>query len=235
MQRFWQRATVGGGPEGLQVLLDGKPIRLPGGAPLRLDRPQLAEAIAAEWQRAGAAPGGEMSFSDVPLTRLAGTAQERIAPDPAGTVAALVRYGESDLLCYRAEEPAALAERQAHAWQPWLDWATAELGAALRVTRGITFVPQDAAALAALRRAVAAQPPLALAALGVVVPALGSLVLGLALARQRLAAAEALALASIEEGFQEEIWGIDAEALARRAAIAGEVATAARLFELARR
>jgi chaperone required for assembly of F1-ATPase len=235
MRRFWDTARIEPRSDGFRVLLDGKPMRLPGGAPLRVDRPALAEALAAEWQQAGGEKGGEMGFDDLPLTRLVGTAQARIAADPACAIDALARYGESDLLCYRAEGPVALVERQDHAWQPWLDWARMRLGAALRVTTGIVYVPQDQEALAALRRALAGHDPLALAALGVAVPALGSLVLGLALARCALSAAEAMALATLDETFQEELWGSDAEALARRAAISAEVANAARLLELARR
>src|SRR5579883_2955565 len=103
-------------------------MRLPGGPVLTVGPPALAHAIAAEWNAAGGARGGEMSFQDTPLTRLAGTAQERIAPNPDPTIDAIARYGESDLLCYRAEAPAELVQRQAQAWQPWLDWVAREHG-----------------------------------------------------------------------------------------------------------
>src|SRR6185436_2674186 len=107
-------------------------MHLPGGAVLRVDAEPLARAIAEEWQVAGTAAGGEMSFEDTPLTRLAGTAQQRIAPDTAPTVDAIARYAESDLLCYRAEGPEKLVERQAREWQPWLDWVAAKYDAPLR-------------------------------------------------------------------------------------------------------
>jgi chaperone required for assembly of F1-ATPase len=175
-----------------------------------------------------------MSFDDVQLTRLAGTAQERIAPDPAPTVAALARYAEADLLCYRAEWPRALAERQAALWQPWLDWAVHDLGADLRVTGGVVHVPQPPEALAAMAHAVAAQTPAALAGLGIIVPAMGSLVLGLAVAHGRLGAAEAHGLAALDELYQESEWGEDRDAMIRRAHVGREIATAARFMELLR-
>lgn len=236
MKRFWDSATVVA-PEaegaGYGVGLDGRPVRLPGGTPLRVPTAPLAEAIAEEWSRAAAgAKGGEMTFAEVPLTRLAGTAIERLAPDPGPTVAALAKYGESDLLCYRAEEPH-LAAEQAAAWQPLLDWAALQLDAPLRSTTGLMPVAQDPAALAALRRAVAAHGAFDLAALGVLVPVLGSLVLGLAVARGRLSPEEAYRLATLDETFQERLWGVDAEALARRERMAAEVALAARLVALA--
>jgi chaperone required for assembly of F1-ATPase len=233
LKRFWDKAAATEAEGGFGVTLDGRPVRLPSGAPLRLANRALAEAVAAEWQAAGGAKGEDFSHEDVPLTRLVGTAEERIAPDPAATVAALAKYGETDLLCYRADDRR-LAERQAEAWDPLLAWAAQVLDAPLRVTHGIMPVAQDGQALAALARAVAARPPLEIAALGVAIPALGSLVLGLALAAGRLDAEAAQALATVDERFQEEFWGTDPESEQRRARAAADVALAARLLDLAR-
>jgi chaperone required for assembly of F1-ATPase len=138
------------------------------------------------------------------------------------------------LLCYRADQPAELVRRQATLWQPWLDWADARLGARLRVTEGVVHVPQPPQALAALAARVASHDALALAALGVAVPALGSLVLGLALADGSLTAAAAHLLATLDETFQEEYWGAEAEAVARRRRIGDDVAAAGRVLELLR-
>ncbi|SDC80699.1 ATP12 family chaperone protein [Belnapia rosea] len=234
MKRFWNSAATSEQPGGFGVVLDGRPVRLPGGAPLVVDRAPLAEAIAGEWSAAGGgAKGGEMSMNDMPLTRLVGTAQERIAPDPSAMVEGLARYAESDLLCYRAEDPQ-LAARQALEWQPLLDWAALQHDAPLRVTEGIMPIPQEGTAVAALRAAIATRNALELAALGVLVPALGSLVLGLAVVEGRLEAAEAHRLAILDETYQEEFWGLDAEAAERRARIAEDIAVVARLLALAR-
>ena len=234
MKRFWTEATAAPAPEGTghAILLDGKPLRLPGGAVLRVGPAALAQAIAGEWQAAGGGKGGEMSFADTPLTRLAGTAQERIAPDPAPSVAAIAAYGAHDLLCYRAETPETLVRHQHEAWQPWLDWAARQLDAPLLVRAGIAPIAQPESSLSALRRAVAARDALALAALGLAVPALGSLVLGLALAEGALDAADAHRLGALEELHQAALWGEDAQAAARRAAVAADVALAARLLRL---
>jgi chaperone required for assembly of F1-ATPase len=234
MKRFWEHAVCVPADDGFSVLLDGKPVRLPGGAPLILPTPALAEAVAAEWQAAGGAKGGEMSYADLPLTRLAGTAQERIAPDPEPVAVELSQYGQSDLLCYRAPHPPALAELQAQAWQPWLDWAAETHKAPLRVTAGITHVPQDAESLAALAGTLSTRTPHALAALGVAVPVLGSLVLGLAVADGALDGAEAYALSQIDETYQAQLWGRDSEAELKRSRDAADIAHAARLLALLR-
>jgi chaperone required for assembly of F1-ATPase len=234
MKRFWDHAVAVTRPEGGHaVLLDGRPLRLPGGAPLATRSAPLAEAIAAEWQAAGERKGGEMTMEQVPLTRLLGTAQERVAADPAPVIEGLARYAETDLLCYRGDDPR-LAALQAREWQPLLDWAAAAHGAPLTVTAGLMPVAQPPASLAALRAAVAAHAAEELAALGLAVPALGSLVLGLALSAGRLAAAEAHRLAVLDETFQEERWGADEQALARRARMAADVALAERFLALLR-
>jgi chaperone required for assembly of F1-ATPase len=234
MKRFWDEAAIQAETGGYSIRLDGRPMRLPGGAVLTVRSLALARAIADEWQRAGGARGGEMSFEHTPLTRVAGTAQERIAPNPDPTVDAIARYGESDLLCYRADAPPALVERQAAHWQPWLDWVAREHGATLRVTTGISYIKQHHDSIDALRRVVAAQGPYVLAGLGIAVPALGSLVLGLALAQGALDAGSAADLGALDELFQAELWGEDEEAAKRRAAVRADIALAGRFMALSR-
>ena len=234
MKRFWETVQVARDGDEHQILLDGKPIHLPNGGVLRIGPAALAEACAEEWRLAGGAKGGDMSFVDTPLTRIAGTARERIARDMVTSANAVARYGESDLLCYRAGSPDALAERQARLWQPWLDWASRTLDAPLRVTAGVGYQRQHHDSISALRRAVGRYDAYILSGLGVAVPSLGSLVLGLALAEGHLTAADAHALGSLEELFQAEQWGEDDEAAKRRLSVAEDVAVADRFMRLVR-
>lgn len=234
MKRFWDNVTLSRVEGGFTILLDGKPMNLPTGTRLIVGPHPMAEAIATEWREAGGGKGGEMSFSDTPLTRLAGTAQERITPDPLPTIDAIARYGETDLLCYRAPSPRPLVARQMREWQPWLDWAALTYDAPLRVGEGIGYVSQHKDSIAALRRAVAELDVHALAGLGIAVPALGSLVLGLALAAGALDAAKAHELGALEELFEVEQWGEDHEGLARRQSVARDIVLAERFIRLSR-
>ena len=207
-------------------------MRLPGGGELRLPQEPLAHAIAAEWRGAGQRKNGEVAMDDLPLTQLAATALHRIAPAPAATAAAIAKYGEADCLCYRVEHPPELALRQNEAWQPWLDWTAETFGARLAVTTSIEAVPQPAQALHALAAAVNAHDSWQLAGLGILVPAYGSLVLGLAVARGALTAEAALRLSLLEDLHEEELWGADDLSVARRARMARDVADAARFMRL---
>ncbi|MEJ0049443.1 MAG: ATP12 family protein [Rhodospirillales bacterium] len=233
MKRFWQSANVTEQNGHYTIELDGRPMRLPNGPALRLRQKPLADAIAAEWQQAGGAVGGEMDFAAVPLTRLAGTAQDRVAPDSTPTAEALARYAEADALCYRAAQPQSLVIRQHHGWQPWLDWAAEAHGARLLTTNGLLHIPQPPEAVAALRGATHALDAFQLAGLAILVPAYGSLVLGLAVAAGRLAASEAHALSVLDELYQEQFWGADPDAAARRASVLRDTEDAARFMALA--
>jgi chaperone required for assembly of F1-ATPase len=234
VKRFWDTAAAERTDHGHRILLDGKPMRLPSGVPLVVASERLAVAIGQEWQDAGGGKGGEMSFKDTPLTRLAGTALERIAPHSAPTIDAIARYGETDLLCYRAESPQKLVQRQHQQWQPWLDWAAQTYDAPLRIVTGVGYMKQHHDSIAALRRAVAMLDTDALAALGIAVPALGSLVLGLALAAGEMDAQTAYTLGALDELFQAEQWGEDDEAADRRAGMLADVVLAARYIDLTR-
>lgn len=233
MKRFWDEARIAAAEGGLTVLLDGRPVRLPGGGALRVERPALAQALADEWQAAGGAKGQEFRADEIALTRLVGTAQEKVAPDPGPLVQGIAEYAAADLLCYRAED-ARLAAIEALEWDPWLDWSATTLGAPLLTTTGILHVTQPTISRTALGHAVAALDPYELTALANLAPPLGSLVLGMAVVRGVLEAAEAHRLSLVDELFQEELWGQDPEALARRGKIADEIGLAERMLWLAR-
>lgn len=230
MKRFYQVAAASAGPDGFDVMLDGRPVRTPFGRPLAVADEALAQALAAEWQ----AQERTIVPATMPLTGLVNTAIDRIAAKRDEVIDGIVAFGRTDLLCYRAGEPEDLAARQAALWQPLLDWAEARWGARLVTTEGIVPVAQPEEALAALRAVAASYDDLGLAALGAAVAALGSLILGLALAEGRLSAAEAFAAAQLDETFQNERWGEDAEAVARREGLRREVEAAGRLFALHR-
>ena len=210
------------------VALDGKALATPGGQPLLLPQRALAEAVAAEWR----AQGEQLDAGTMPLTRLASSAIDVVAPHRAAVIERTAAYAATDLLCYRAHGPAILASRQEAGWQPLVDWVERHYGAPLRVTAGIVAIAQPAASLAVLRRAVEAADPWRLTALAAATAACGSLVLGLALAEGEIDAAAATALSLLDESYQSERWGEDPEALKRRAALSAEIAAAARFLAL---
>ncbi len=214
VKRFYKVAEVGEEADGRYALtLDGRRARTPGRNALAARSRAVMQAVAEEWARQGEA----LDPADMPLTRLLNSAIDGVAKAMDETRAEIVRYAGSDLLCYRAESPEALAERQRAAYDPVLDWAAEVLGARFVLAAGVIHVEQPPDPLAAVRAAVAAvDDPVALAGLSVVTTLTGSAVLALAVARGRLTAAEAWRIAHVDEDFQIEKWGEDAEAARRR-------------------
>lgn len=230
MKRFYKEAQIVGTDDGFIVQLDGKTLQTPAKHELRVPSRALAEAIAAEWQ------GQSVTVNPIslPLTRLVSTAIDRVAARRAEVVAEIAKYAGTDLLCYRAEEPPELVERQRRTWQPLLDWAAERYDAALAVTAGITPLPQAPAALAAIERAVSEHDAMLLVALHLATAACGSVVMGLALVSGKLSPEEAFFAAQLDETYQIEKWGEDAEQTQRRAAVKDDVALAARFAALLR-
>ncbi len=225
MKRFYERASVGADN---QVLLDGRPVRTPGRAPLALPGASLAEAIADEWQ----AQGETIDPRSMPLTGLANAAIDRIAPAKAAFAAGLAAYGESDLLCYRAEGPAPLVARQTEAWDPLLAWARDRYDVVLAVTSGIVHKAQPPETVARLAAAVEARDHFELAGLSPLVTISGSLVVALALAEGATGLGAAWAAASLDEQWQAEQWGEDEEAVRALAGRRADFAAAARFLSL---
>ncbi|MBD1204591.1 MAG: ATPase [Rhodobacteraceae bacterium] len=209
-KRFWQAAQAEPCEGGFTVRLDGRGVKTPAKAPLVVPTLAMAQAIAAEWE----AQQGAVRPETMPVTRAANSALDKVVPQRAEVVALLAAYGGSDLLCYRAAGPEALAERQAAGWDPLLDWAAESFGARLAVTRGVMPVAQDPAGLARLEAEVAGLSVFRLAGFHDLVAISGSLVLALAVIRGRLGAEEAWHLSRIDEAWQVEQWGEDEEAAA---------------------
>jgi chaperone required for assembly of F1-ATPase len=226
MKRFYKAATVEGG----EVLLDRRPVRTPARRALALPNEALGAAIAAEWN----AQGDVVRPRTMPLTGLANAAIDRVAPDKEAFARGLAHYGESDLLCYRAEGPASLVARQAAVWDPILAWARRRFDVDFEVTSGVIHRPQPANTIAQLAQAVLALDPFALAALAPLVTISGSLVVALALLEEAIDLETAWAAATLDEAWQAEHWGEDAEATARLAARREEFEAAERFLRLLR-
>ncbi|WP_267395037.1 MULTISPECIES: ATP12 family protein [unclassified Sphingomonas] len=202
MKRFWTDVGI---DEARVVTLNGRPVRTPGRVPLALPTAALAEAVAAEWR----AVPETIDPRRMPLTGLANAAIDRIGPDPASFAAGLARYGESDLLCYRADGPDDLVARQAATWDPPLAWARARYDVHLELATGIIHRAQPAATIRRLGDAVAALDAFTLAGLSPLVTISGSLILGLALVERAMEPADIWAAANLDEDWQAERWGHD--------------------------
>lgn len=208
LKRFWRTAAAVSRGGGWAIELDGKPLRTPARQPLIVPSQALASAIVEEWQ----AVGERVDPRAMPLTGLANAAIDRVAHDRARFAEGLARYAEGDLACYRAEGPSELVRRQCDDWDMLLGWARRRFDVDFRTTSGIIHVAQPQATVHRLGHAVAALDAFRLAALSPLVTIGGSLVAALAIADGAIAPAEAWRAVSIDERWQIEQWGSDADA-----------------------
>lgn len=232
IRRFYTDVTLGEVQGGWQVLLDGRGLKTVGGAAQVVPTETLGDAMAAEWRQ----QGEKIDPASLPLRDIADYAIDVVAADPATITDGLIGYGETDTLCYRADPEAPLHARQQELWEPLL--ARFETQAGIRLVRvsGVLHHPQPPASLAVLRARLIALNPFALAGVDAMTRLAASLVTALA-ALEATCADEPLALwqaVCLEEEWQAELWGRDAEAEERRARRESDFLRACRFARLAR-
>lgn len=230
MKRFWKLAEAVDAAAGYGIGLDGRPVKTPARAALVVPAKLLAEAIAAEWNERGE----DVDPRGMPLTGLANGAIDRIAPDKANYAAGIASYGETDLVCYRAEGPETLVQWQAESWDALLAWARRRYDVDFNCQTGIMHVPQPAETVRKLAHAVAALDAFELAGLSPLVTIGGSLVAGLAVLEEMMPAEAAWEAVSLDDRWQLEQWGDDPEARKALDARRRDFLAAARFLQLLR-
>ena len=227
MKRFWKDAAVVE-ESGFGIALDGRRVKTPARADFVIPTGELAEAIATEWRECGEA----VDPRAMPLTGLANAAIDRVGPDPDAFGALLAKYGESDLLCYRADSPPELIRQQEESWDSLLAWARRRYDVDFCTTASTIWQPQPQATVERLAHAVAALDSFRLAGLSPLVTIGGSLVAALAVLDGAIEADEAWQAVSLDERWHMEKWGSDPEAEAGLENRRGEFMVAAKFLEL---
>ena len=224
-RRFYARAGVESAGNGFCITVDDRPIRTPARNLLAAPSRALAQALAAEWT-------GQGEFIDpakMPLTRLANTIIDGVSKEVPEVAREVEKYLATDLVFYRADQPEALAQRQAAAWDPVLEWADRSMGARFALGNGLIHVVQPLEAIAAVRPAIPGDP-WRLGAVHSITTITGSALIALAVAEGAMALDRAWSAANVDEDWNMEFWGEDALALEHRAARFAEMEAAARVL-----
>ncbi len=209
-RRFWSQVTVEAAEGGHILRLDGRELRTPAKASLFLPTRALADMVAQEWR----AQEGTIRPDTMPATRAANAAVDKVRGQAAEVADLIAAYGATDLLCYRADAPAALIAQQAAAWDPLLDWSARRFGIRWEVTTGVMPLTQPQLTLDVLSAHVASFGAFELTALHDLVAMSGSLVIGLAATEGQAEPEELWRVSRIDEDWQISQWGADEEAAA---------------------
>ena len=228
-KRFWKNADVVSVEGGFSVTLDGRSVKTPAKNLLTLPTKAMAEAVAAEWQ----AQEEKIDPATMPVTRTANAALDKVVPQHGEVADMLAEYGDSDLLCYRADSPSELVDLQSAHWDGLLEWAAEALGVRLHTRTGIMHKPQDADALAALSARVHALDSFELAAFHDLVSLSGSLIIGFAATLDARAPSDLWDVSRVDENYQADQWGRDDDAEELAARKRDSFLHAKRMFDLA--
>lgn len=227
-KRFYSAVSVGERDGGHAILLDGKPVKTPGRMTLVLPTLGVAQLVADEF----AAQDKEIDPVRMPVMRIANSAVDGVANDTVSVAEDIVKFSGTDLLFYRAASPMALVERQAAAWDPVLDWVRRDIGARFFLAEGVMHVAQPDESIEAVRRHLGARTdPLRLAAMHVMTTLTGSALLALSVEAGALDADAAWTAAHVDEDWNIDQWGADADAEQRRAFRKVDMMAAARLLK----
>jgi len=214
-RRFYKKVSLLTADNGCTITLDDKPVKTPGGNLLIVSGERIGKLIVEEWQ-------GQEEFIEplsMPITRLVNAAIDGVSVGSEAVKEDIVRFAGSDLLCYRAENPVELVERQASNWDPLLVWVNTCLDAGFLVQRGIVHIDQPPATIAAFSAHVKMiDDPARLAALHSITALCGSAIIAIAIYNRQISANDAWKAAHVDEDWQVSQWGEDEESSAFRSA-----------------
>lgn len=226
-KRFWKEASIAADDNGFRIELDGRPVRTPAKTLVVVPTRAMAAEIAAEWD----AQVEQINPESMPMTRSANAALDKVSKQFDEVAAMLSAYGGSDLLCYRADHPEKLVERQAKSWDPLLDWLHGRFGVRLALQAGVMPVAQDENGQRILHERVAQFTPFEMAAFHDLVSLSGSLVIALAVIEGEVSPEDGWNLSRVDEMWQEEQWGEDDEATALANRKKSEFLMAAKIWD----
>lgn len=228
MKRFWKVVNAVQSDAGWGVELDGKPLRTPARDPLVVPTEALANGIAEEW----CSVESEIDPRSMSLTGLANAAIDRIGSNKEAFAGELARYAEADLACYRAEGPRSLVDLQTERWGALLGWGRRRFDIDFETTCGIVHVHQPVATVDRLAHAISTLDSFQLAGLSPLVRIGGSVLAALGVLEHAFSPEWAWEAVTLDDRWQLEQWGSDAEAEAALADRRRDFFAAARFLQL---
>ncbi|RGP39958.1 ATP synthase mitochondrial F1 complex assembly factor [Altererythrobacter insulae] len=214
MKRFYEKVDVTEVADGgWQVTLDGRGLKTVKGTPQIVPTRALAQELAREWSD----QGEDMEASHFVHRDQTDFAIDIVALDRGAAIDQMIKYAETDTLCYRADPDDALFARQQSKWEPLL--AKVEQSHGLKFTRvsGIMHREQPEATMANLRKQLQEKDAFTLAGMQTMAALSASMCVPLLALEDDAEPISLWRAASLEEEWQADLWGRDPQAEERRA------------------
>jgi chaperone required for assembly of F1-ATPase len=201
------------------VLVNDEPLGTPKGHPVRVLSWELANAMADELMAAGA-----LDLQRLTLYSLYATQRDFIVDRIDATIGAILQHLPGDFVLHPDADPA-LAAKQLAAWMPLLAFLR-DIGPEVPMARPLQEVQIPWQLLEALRSQLVAMSPAQLTVVLQAVTNLGSVVLGIFLARQAIEVDDAVAMLTVtashlaggsrEAQEQQELFAAEMRQMVRR-------------------
>ena len=206
-KRFWETVSTVcvDGASLYKVYLDKRLLNSPNKKPLILPTKEMADHVVFEWE----SQGDKVDPLTMPYTRSANSSIDKVAPQTDEIRKLVTDYGDSDLICYRADKPKELVRRQEKIWSNLVLWSASDLNAPLNIFEGVVYEPQPSQSILEFEKQVSNLNTFQLCALYDLVTISGSLVLSLAVIKNFLNLDNAWSACQVDEDWQQENWGID--------------------------
>ena len=227
-KRLYKDVSVIDINEGYGIALDGVILKTPAASVLYTECLPLIEEVAMEWKSQRI----EIDIQSLPLFRFLVSSIDEVGPKREEVNRKTLQFGATDLLCYRAEDPPELKNRQEKKWQPIINWVEEEFNISFIVTNGISPITQSPESLSAMGDDLAMLTDLEMTGVSSFVMATGSLIVGLALKAEVITPDTAADISILDEVYQMERWGKDKNVTDRHDQIRKEISLAYRLFRI---
>lgn len=139
MKRFYKEVSYGSEQEGWPILLDGKAAKTPAGNLITCPTEKVAQAICREWDE----QDDHIRPNNMPLSQIQITKIDFVEGRQEEVIEKILETINTDLLLYRAKNPAELHEKQKEIWDQWLDWMTSQFMVYFETTTELKVVEQE--------------------------------------------------------------------------------------------
>jgi len=212
-KRFYKQVSVEARDGKFAVLLDGKNIKTPGKVNVAVPCEELANLMVKEWD----AQDKEIDPATMPLTRLVNTIVERGDETLGAVKAEIVKFAGNDLLVYRAESQQELVDQQTKFWGGALEAFSKRYDVSFNVITGVMHQDQPAEVQVRVGEIIAPYDEFVAFSIMSITSITGSAILGVGLNEGLFTPEQVLETAYVDEDYQAQQWGEDAEATRMRA------------------
>ncbi|KAJ3512521.1 hypothetical protein NLJ89_g3470 [Agrocybe chaxingu] len=206
-KRFWKDVGIEQRGDSFMVTLDKRALKTPGGQTLLIPKSNglAASLIAAEWDHQETL----LKPHALPMTSIVSRALDAMNDNRTRSevIEALLKYLDTDTVCFFHNNPEPLERLQAQHWTPLLDWARKAFDIEIIVSNSVLSASQPAETREKIKKVMESFNAWEMAAMERATYASKSVVIALALVKKHLSIEEAALASTVEVDSQIERWG----------------------------